>query len=191
MTNCGHSYDYQVYRSTPPLAKVDWYPLKSSYAYVHLEACLGVKVQGGVPMDSLGCLVAACWSYEIWNLQCSLHVHDLALYPGSLGRGKKEPGICCLHNYLTFQSFWISPGTSTLCWRHQPISRTLNFTLKKWIARFRTLLNTSAVLLWLWKMNKLLASRPSMKERMYFSGCLQVLACQCAMKYCPLYLMTS
>jgi len=27
-----------------------------------------------------------------------------------------------------------------------------------------------------------------MKERMYFSGCLQVLASQCAMKYCPSYL---
>ena len=30
--------------------------------------------------------------------------------------------------------------------------------------------------LWLWKTNKQLASRPSMKERTYFSCCLQVLA---------------
>ena len=54
-----------------------------------------------------------------------------------------------------------------------------------------TLLNASAVLLWLWKTNKQLVSRSSMKERTYFSGCLQVLASQCAIKYCPLCLMTS
>ena len=77
-----------------------------------------------------------------------------ALEEGSLvprlfgGGGKKEPGIYCLRMrliILTFQSFWISPGTSVLCWHHQPISRTLNFTLEKWIARFCTLFNASAV----------------------------------------------
>ena len=87
--------------------------------------------------------------------------HHIALYPGSLGEGEKRAWyLLFAHalNYLTFQSFWISTGTSVLCWRHQPI----------------TLLNASAVLLWLWKTNKQLASRPSMKERRYFSGCLQV-----------------
>ena len=94
------------------------------------------------------------------------------------GGGKRAWYLLFAHalNYLTFQSFWISPGTSVLCWRHQPLSRTLNFTLENWIARFCTLLNASAVLLWLWKTNKQLASRPSMKERTYFSDCLQVLA---------------
>ena len=119
---------------------------------------------------------------------------SLASYPGSLGEGEKRAWYLLIAhalNYLTFQSFWISPGTSMLCWCHQPISRTLNFTLDKWIVRCCTLLNTSAVLLWLWKTNKQLASRPSMKERTYFSGCLQVLASQCAMKYCPSCLMTS
>jgi len=94
----------------------------------------------------------------------------LASYPGSLEEGEKRAWyLLFAHalNYLTFQSFWISSGTSMLCWRHQPISRTLNFTLEKWIARFCTL---SAVLLWLWKTNKQLVSRPSMKERTYFSA---------------------
>ena len=78
----------------------------------------------------------------------------LASYPGSLGEGGKRAWYLLFEhalNYFTFQSFLISPGTSMLCWRHQPISRTLNFTLEKWIARFCTLLNASAVLLWLWK----------------------------------------
>ena len=92
-------------------------------------------------------------------------------------------------NYLTFQSFWISPGTSVLCWRHQPICRTLNFTLEKWIVRVRSW--TPRLCFCDWKTNKQLASRPSMKERTNFSGCLQVLASQCAMKYCPSCLMTS
>ena len=42
----------------------------------------------------------------------------LASYPGSLGEGEKKSLVLLfVHalNYLTFQSFLISPGTSVLC----------------------------------------------------------------------------
>ena len=59
-----------------------------------------------------------------------------SLVPRLWGRGEKRAWyLLFTHalNYLTFQSFWISSDMSVLCWRHQPISRTLNFTLAKWI----------------------------------------------------------
>jgi len=42
----------------------------------------------------------------------------VASYTGSLGEGEKRAWyLLFAHalNYLTFQSFWISPGTSVLC----------------------------------------------------------------------------
>ena len=134
---------------------------------------------------------------DAWNVlrdtTQSYSVGWLSLVPRLFGGGEKRAWyLLVAHalNYSTFQIFWISPGASVLCWRHQPISRTLNLYVRE-MDRSCTLLNASAVLLWLWKTNKQLASRPSMKERMYFSDCLQVLASQCAMKYCPSCLMTS
>ena len=103
-----------------------------------------------------------------------VHIY-ISLVPRLFGGGEKRAWyLLFAHalNYSTFQIFWISPGTFVLCWRHQPISRTLNLYVKE-MDRSCTLLNASAVLLWLWKTNKQLASRSSMKERTYFSDCLQ------------------
>jgi len=67
----------------------------------------------------------------------------------SVGFRKKAWYLLFVHalNYLTFPKFLDFSGHVWVMWRHLPISRTLNFTLAKWIGWFCTLLNTSAVLL--------------------------------------------
>ena len=82
-------------------------------------------------------------------------------------------------NYLTFQSFWISP-----------ISRTLNFTLEKWIAWF-CMLWTPRLCFCDFERRTNSLRQGHLWRKGHFSGCLQVLASQCAMKYCPSCLMTS
>ena len=74
-------------------------------------------------------LASACWRMVKTWLRAVCHWCALiriisaagscvASYPGSLGEGKKRAWyLLFAHalNYLTFQSFWISPGTSVLC----------------------------------------------------------------------------
>ena len=86
-------------------------------------------------------------NWSVLNYNCAFADKGLANHGTQAlwGRGNKEPGIYCLRMRLII---WHSKVFGFLrvrpCYVTSPaISRTLNFTLEKWIARFCTLLNAS------------------------------------------------